>query len=172
MTIQTYCTRDELEDIAGELGVLAAIDDADDGVESVQETSYITSAIERAANKINGYVRQQYVLADVAANDWLKEANATVAVFMLRTRRGNPAESSVEEAYQDVLATLEEIRWGRQRLPNQVPSFNHLPTVSSMQVQLNNTTSPVTVNVAQSTGPNPVGDRRRVTTNNYPSYWT
>lgn len=171
MTIQVYCDRDDIEAIEGEFGVSASIDDNQDGVESANEVLMITKAIQRAALKINACVRQQYKLIDVATNDWLIYANAVIALYMLRSRRGNPPEGSIVEEYTDVTRILHEIQWGRQQLPDQAPSFDYLPTVSSLQVQMSNPVSPVVVNVSQSTGSQPVGNRRRITAPTWSNFW-
>lgn len=163
MAIQTYCDRSDLEDIIGAAAVFASIDDDQNGVESASETLLVTRAIERAANKINGYVEHQYKLADVAANEWLTWANAVMACYALRTRRNNPAEQSITDDYNEVSRMLIEIRWGRDQLPNQAPSFNHLPTVSNFQPELNKGVMPIRVDEEESTGNTPSGAVKRFT---------
>lgn len=171
MAIQTYCDRDDIASIISELGVIASIDDSMDGVESVNDELQVTKAIERAALKINQHVRQQYKLLDVANNTWLTYANAVLAAYDLRKRRGNPVEGSINDEYQEVQTVLNDVRWGRQQLPDQAPSFDYTPTTSSMQTQLGNVLSPVVVNPAQSTGLPPVGNVRRITGGGYWNFW-
>lgn len=161
MAVQTYCDREDIEAIIGKPSVLACIDDDEDGLENPEDEDKITSVIERAASEINGYIRHQYVLTDVTNNAWLKWANAQLASYLLRTRRNNPAEASHVDAIQEVRKLLVEVRWGRDQLPDQSPSFNHTATVSNFRIELGNPVSPVAVDTDQSTGPNPVGSRKR-----------
>ena len=172
MTVQVYCDRDDVESIIGPFATTSAIDIDEDGVESTYESSLVTSAIQRAANRINAKIRHQYVLADVVGNDWLSYANAVLAAYEVRTMSVNPSEGSLIDKVNDILQTLNEIRYGRDQLPDQAPSFDYLPTVSSFKVQLGNPLSPITINVDQSTGSIPVGNRRRVTSGNWFDFWT
>lgn len=166
MTVQTYCSTDNLKSIMGEAGFVAALDDEENGVLSAQAELYATAAIERAAVKINAMVRHQYILADVASNDWLKWANAAYAVYELRCRKMNPAEASVDDNYQEAKDMLVEIRWGRQQLPEQSPSFDYLPTVSNLKVVPKANPGPVRVDLQESTGSAPAANsgRKRFTT--------
>lgn len=161
MPVQTYCSRSDIEAVIGEASVLACIDDDQDGQESSTEKLIVTSVIERAALELNAALRHQYILSDVADNDWLKWANAQLAAYMLRTRRNNPAEQSHLDTVTEIRRMMVEIRWGRDQLPDQSPSFSHIPTVSTFRPELNNPNGPIAVDVQQSTGEAPGGNRKR-----------
>jgi hypothetical protein len=158
---QTYCTRVEIESILSAPGLLALIDDDADGVESPQESAYIGHAIERAAVEINHAADKQYVLTDLAGNAWMKWANATLAVMFLAKRRNNPLPESIAQDVQQIREQLTEIRWGRDGVPDAAPSFDHSAAVSNLTPQLGHGYAPVRVNVQESTGEQPVGDRKR-----------
>lgn len=163
MASQSYCSRTDIENIMGPAAVLASIDDDQDQVESAADTAALTAIIDRAANEMNQMIRHQYVLADVAGNDWLVYAQATIVVYRLRTRRNNPAEGSVEEEYRSVMRLLKEVRWGREQLPDQSPSYDHLPSVSNFSPQLFRQDAPIRVSEEESTTTAPVGNRKRNT---------
>lgn len=171
MTVQVYGSRAGVEALLSPASILAAIDVDEDGVESTYEESLIDAAIIRAALKINQQIRHQYKLSDVTNNDYLEYANNVYAAYEIRTLSGDPAEPSLQDKYQEIEAVLKEVRWGRDQLPDQSPSFDHLPTVSSLQVNMANPLSPVVVNTSQSTGSAPVGNRRRVTGPNWSNFW-
>lgn len=171
MTVQTYCVRSDVEAIIGPVSIEAAIDIDQDGVESAYDGSLVDLHITRAANKINAQVRHQYKLSDLVNNEYLKEVNAVYAAYSLRTLGGNTAEESLEDQYNEYKTHLIEVRYGRDQLPQTVPSFDHLPTVSSLQPELNNVNSPIVVNPQQSTGSQPVGNRRRISSARPGYYW-
>ena len=81
------------------------------------EEGYITRAIERAAEHINSRLEVRYVLADLAANIWCRDANAAIAAFFLATRRGAAAPAHLQQQYDAYLATLDEIAAGRLSVP-------------------------------------------------------
>lgn len=153
--VTTYCDRDDIIDIAGEASILAAIDDGHDGVESAAETLYVTKAINRAAAEMNVALECQYILSELSGNEWCKWANASLALYFLRTRRNNPAEASVIEAVNSIRTMLEEIRWGRASLPEQSPSFDFTPAVSNMRPELFKVDNPIRVVREESTGGDP-----------------
>lgn len=161
MPVQTYCDRADINSLIGEASVLACIDDDQDGLESAAESAIVASVIERAAVEMNAAIRHQYILSDVADNAWCKWANAQLAAYMLRTRRNNPAEQSHIDAVTDIRRLLLEVRWGRDQLPDQSPSHNHIPTVSNFRPELNNPNGPIAVDAQQSTGEAPGGNRKR-----------
>lgn len=163
MPVQTYCTRDDIEALIGPPSVDVGLDRDQDGALSAYEDSLVDTAISNAALKINNMVRHQYKLSDVTNNEWLTYANAVLALNAIRGMGGNPSEPSVTDEYQEVMDILREVRWGRDQLPEQSPSFDHTPTTSAMQSQLGNRESPIIVNPNQSTGLPPVGGRRRIT---------
>src|SRR5687767_1407232 len=97
----TYCVRADVESIMGLAGVLAHVDDDQDGTEASNEDDHITNAIERAAVEMNSSLRNQYDLADLTDNDWCKWCNAYLASMFLYNRRGNPAPMSILEVVTD-----------------------------------------------------------------------
>lgn len=155
MAVQTYCVRSDIEAVMGVEGVIACIDDDQDGSESLLEASYVTACIERAAVRINGLVQYQYVLSQLVGNDYLKQVNVYLAILYLRTRRNNAPDPFIEQMVEQYMRELNEIRWGRFRIPGQLPSFDSRPTVSTFKPELKNTVNPVRVVRAESTGPEP-----------------
>ena len=161
MSVQTYCSTDDVKAIIGEAAYNACLDDDQDGVLSGTESGYATSAIERAAVELNSSLRHQYVLSQLATNEWCKWANAELAAFYLRSRRNNPVEQSHADAVVQIRTELLEMRWGRQQLPQQSPSFEHIPTVSNFTPEIGKYVNPIRVVREESTGVDPVGGRKR-----------
>lgn len=164
MATQTYCDREDIVSIIGEAGLLACIDDNANGQEDPEETPFIASAISRAAAEMNRSISKQYSpLTGLASNEWCKWCNAYLAIFHLQARRSNAPAASVIEAVISNRELLEHIRWGRESVPEGIPTHNHSPAVSNFSVQPNNPDGPIVVNVEQSTGGNPsAGVRRNV----------
>lgn len=165
---QTYCIAYDVEFVLSAAGVTACLDDDETGLRSTEADAWLDRAIDVAAAKINQHVRHQYKLTDLAgmANTWLRDTNAYLAAKVLATRRGNPCpESLVDEVKERELA-LVEIRWGRESIPEQRPSFEHIPTVTNFKPQLYKQSTPIRVDVQESVGANPVdGAKRKIADN-------
>jgi hypothetical protein len=156
MATQTYCVAADVEYVLSAAGVTACLDDGEDGQRSAAEDDLLTRAIEIAAGKINQRVRHQYKLTDLAAgNDWLRDCNAYLAAKSLAERRGNPSPQSLMDECKDRERLLEEIRWGREQIPQQNPSFDHSPTVTNFEPELGRYHSPIRVRQIESTGEEP-----------------
>jgi hypothetical protein len=80
---QTYCDEDDIVSIIGEPTLLVCIDDDQDGVRSDDDDDKVTACIERAAVEMNAALANQYVLSELASNDWCKWCNAYLAVYYL-----------------------------------------------------------------------------------------
>lgn len=156
---QTYCVQADIESILSASGALACVDDAEVGSGG---TGHITNAIERAAVKMNAAIGRQYTpLSDLASNDWCKWANATLAAFYLSTRRNNPAPATLADQVKEIEELLDEIAWGKRTIPDAVPSFNQLPSVTNFTVEPGRIVAPVRVNRDESTGSDPPSDGQR-----------
>jgi hypothetical protein len=99
MPTQVYCTKADIEAIWPPANLLASVDDDTSGTLSATEDGYITRAIERAANQMNGRLEMRYRLADLAGNTWCRDANAAIAAYLLSTRRGAAAPAHLQEQY-------------------------------------------------------------------------
>lgn len=159
----TYCVRADIESILSTVGLVSAVDDDESGGPgiSVAEEAHVTNAIERAAVEMNHSLDRQYVLSDLSGNDWCKWCNASLAALAMATRRGQPAPASLVEEVSQYRKQLEEIRWGRDSVPEANPSYNHLPTVTNFKVQPGKYVAPIRVDTNESTGPAPEGERKR-----------
>ena len=163
MAVQTYCVRADIEDIFGTAGVKAHIDDDHSGGESSAETTVVTKVIERAAVRMNQVLDQRYILSELATNDWCKYANATIAVYMLMTRRGNPAPQDVEREFRETMEFLDDVRLGIAKIPQANESFETIPTVSNFEPERGRRSAPIRVATEESTGTAPAGGRKRRT---------
>jgi len=165
MATQTYCDRDDVEDILSDAGVLAMIDDDEDAAEAGTETLRITAAIERAAERMNFWLARRYTLRDLASNAWCKWANATLAALKLSTRRNNPAPQSLVDEANDIMEMCKAV--AEQPLaviPDQPESFDMRPTVTNPRVDRGFwDESPVKVDPELSTGPKPADGIKRST---------
>lgn len=161
---QTYCVTADVEFVLSAAGVTACLDDDETGRRSAQADDWIDRAIEIAADKINQKVTRQYKLTDLSAsNTWLRDTNAYLAAKALCMRRGNPAPESISGEVQERESMLEQIRWGRDRIPQQRPSADHTPAVSNLTVEPRKAYAPVRVVKPESTGNDPPDGVRRYT---------
>src|SRR5438093_13174295 len=119
---QTYCTRSDIEAIWPPASLVASVDDDGNGTLSATEESYITRAIERAANFINSRLEMRYRLTDLATSTWCRDANAAIAAYWLATRRGAAAPAQLQQQYDAYVAALAEIAAGRLKVPQQAES--------------------------------------------------
>jgi phage gp36-like protein len=133
----TYCTQSDIEALWPPAELLASVDDDASGTLSRTEESYIDRAIEQAANLINSRLAVRYVLADLAANAWCRDANAAIAAYLLSTRQGAAAPSHLAAQYEHYLATLDRIATGHLRVPDAPESKVPGPSVSNYAVSMN-----------------------------------
>lgn len=152
---QTYCTAAHIEFVLSEFGLTAVLDDDESGVASVAEEERTTTAITWTASTINQAVGIQYKLSDVTSNTALQMANAILAAELLCQRRNNPIPEVLGRRCERLRDWLTEIRWGRQQLPEQNASFDHLPTVTNFDI-IPGSYNPVSVDIYHSTGDAPV----------------
>jgi hypothetical protein len=104
----TYCTRTDLEAIISPAGLLACIDDDENGGTSPTADGYVTSAIENAASKINQKLAtSKYKPASIGSNAWVKWTNAYLAIDILSRRRNNPAVESITSEIKERLELLD-----------------------------------------------------------------
>ena len=133
---QTYCTRSDIEAIWPPASLVASVDDDGSGTLSATEESYITRAIERAANFLNSRLEMRYRLADLANNTWCRDANAAIAAYWLSTRRGAAAPAQLQQQYDAYGAQLADIASGRMKVPQQSESFATMPGVTNFEIHL------------------------------------
>lgn len=148
---QTYCDYDDIVSIIGAAAVLACIDDDSDGNESTVESTQVTQSIERAAVEMNSALGCQYVLSELASNDWCKWCNAYLACYYLMKRRANPLPTSIGEDISFYRQQLEEARWGRFQVPEQASSFDHTAAVSNFRPEIYKNRNPIRVVTEEST---------------------
>ena len=135
--MQTYCTKTDIEAIWPPASLLASVDDDSTGTLSPTEDGFITRAIERAANLINSRLTMRYVLADLAANAWCRDANAAIAAYWLSTRRTGTAPAHLQQQYDAYVAVLDRIVTGHLRVPEAPESFDAGPSVSNFAIHRN-----------------------------------
>ena len=133
---QTYCLKADIEAVWTAADVLASADDDSSGTLSATEEGYITRAIQRAAERMNAYLEQRYVLADLASNTWCRDANASIAAYLLSIRRGDAAPAPFQLQYDGLMSDLFEIASGRMKVPEVSDSVDHLPSVTNFAADL------------------------------------
>ena len=134
---QTYCLKADIEAIWPPAELLASVDDDVSGTLSATEEGYITRAIERAANLMNSRLELRYELAELAANNWCRDANAAIASYWLATRRGDPAPAQLTQQYSAYTADLDLIAVGRLKVPGAIESYDQAPGVTNLAVNMN-----------------------------------
>lgn len=155
----TYCVIADVAAVLSDAGVLACLDDDENGVLSVAEEALGTSAIERAAVKMNFVLQRRFVLSELD-NDWCKWCNATLAAREICSRRNNaPVSESLGGAVKEFMDQLEAIGLGSP-IPEQAESFEHTPTVSVLKPELWHR-QPIAVLPTESDGSAPEGDYNR-----------
>lgn len=136
---QTYCLKTDLEAVWTAAAVLASVDDDSSGTLSATEEGYITRAIERAAERMNAYLEERYILAELADNSWCRDANAAIAAYLLSIRRGDAAPAPFQSQYDDLMSDLFEIASGRLKVPEVSESMDNMPSVSNFAPDLSGT---------------------------------
>lgn len=133
---QTYCLKADIEAVWTAADVLASADDDASGTLSATEEGYITRAIERAAERMNAYLEQRYVLADLASNTWCRDASASIAAYLLSIRRGDAPPAAFQSQYDGLMSDLFEIASGRLKVPETADSVDHVPSVTNFAADL------------------------------------
>ncbi len=131
---QTYCLKADIEALWTAAAVLASVDDDSSGTLSAMEEGYITRAIERAAERMNAYLEERYILSELATNTWCRDANAAIAAYLLSIRRGVAAPAPFQSQYDGLMSDLFEIACGRLKVPEAKESVETIPTVSNFAV--------------------------------------
>jgi phage gp36-like protein len=134
--MQTYCTQADIEAIWPPDDLLASVDDDASGTLSATELGYIARAIERAANHMNARLALRYTLADLAANEWCRDANAAIAAYWLATRQGAAAPAQLTQQYEAYTSALDEIAAGRLCVPGAADRADNLPGVTNFTIDL------------------------------------
>jgi hypothetical protein len=136
---QTYCLKADIEALWTVAAVQASVDDDSSGTLSATEEGYITRAIERAAERMNAYLEERYILSELAANTWCRDANAAIAAYLLSIRRGESAPAPFQLQYDSLMSDLLEIAAARLKVPQANESVESIPTVSNFAVDLSGT---------------------------------
>lgn len=95
----TYCTAEDLERYLSSRGVTAFADhDGDD----LGDDGVVDEVIDQASAMVRGYLKRQYVEAQLGDDVQVKEWTVTVACYKLCLRRGNPPPESLAYSYEQV----------------------------------------------------------------------
>lgn len=135
MSTQVYCTKSDVEAAWTPAAVLAAVDDDDSGSLDTNELAILTRAIERSANRMNAALEIRYPLATLLNNAWCRDCNASLAAYLLATRRGTAAPDHIQEQYETYVQDLEEIIANRKCVPQLSANREQSPTVSNFRVE-------------------------------------
>ena len=127
--MNTYCTRTDIESLWNPAAVLTAADDNDDGLLSPAEESLIDDAIERGATQLNASLDMRYTLTELANNAWCRDANASLAAWLLASRKLETPPQSLATLRLFYLEQLAEICAGRLKLPQVPERTESLPAV-------------------------------------------
>lgn len=92
-------------------------------------------AINRASRRADFYLNRRYDPAGFAGNDWVVEATADLAAVYLCRRRGNPVPASMQEAYDETIAELTEVKAGSADVPELTPRRRSAPQLSNVRVK-------------------------------------
>jgi phage gp36-like protein len=156
MPVQVYCTQEDLTAAWTEGDLLAAVDDDSSGTLSATELAVIERAIERAANRMHAVLQVRYATLELLDNAWCRDCNVMLALYLLATRRGEPAPEQIQDQYDAFLTDLEDIRAGRKVVPDVVTRFEHGPTTTNFTVDGRVPLAPVQRVPETSTGASPV----------------
>ena len=162
MAVTTYCINSDVEDVMSTHGVTAYIDDDESGSRSGAETAYLTSAVERAAAMwVNPRVLMRYKASDLSGNGYLKWANAVIGALEVCRRRNNPIPISLASDAERIELQLQQIQRGQLNVPEQAESFEQIPVVTNYDVERWHQATPTRVQIEESTGSSPEGNRKR-----------
>ncbi|MDA7950246.1 MAG: DUF1320 domain-containing protein [Pirellulaceae bacterium] len=129
METQIYCTTEDIQSILSYDYLLLCTDDDRDGQLSPNESSYITLAIERAANLMNAYLSRVLKLEDLLSNSWCRDCNSALAAYFISIRRGNPPPKSIEVLYHYYIDLIQDIRKGHAVVPQAIDTISQKPSI-------------------------------------------
>ncbi len=134
MAVATYCTSEEVAFLWSEYGVELRIDDRD----ALSSTQRMEQALEKASADVNSYLLENYPLASLQNNAWVKWATAHCCAVDLARRRGESPPDGLFAEYQRYMDFLKEIRAGGRALISDAglaaPRFDNLPFVTNLRV--------------------------------------
>jgi len=132
MSVYQFTSIPEIESVFSSAGITWRLDDDRTGTLSSAENSYGEDVIDEATDWILMYVQYYYTEADLVSNSWIRRQASIYACHLLSQRRGNPAQ--FEDAIAKLTKVLDEIRWGKLKVPALPYSENYGPTVSTQVV--------------------------------------
>jgi phage gp36-like protein len=130
----TYTTEEDIEAILGVRGKQAALDDDATGYASADAPYWLNKAIQWASQRVNFYLNGRYEASRLAAS-WIVNDWATVlACYYLRSRRGNPVPSSLQDLYKATIDDLKQVQSGKVTLPDVATRAGAWPAWSNVRV--------------------------------------
>jgi hypothetical protein len=93
----------------------------------------LATAITWASVRVNYYLRQRYDSTQLAGNDFVRFACATLAAVMIM-RRKNAAHDGLQQEYDEVEGQLESIQQFKYEVPDAYPLSEPGPTMSNVRV--------------------------------------
>jgi hypothetical protein len=133
-----YCSVDDVAALLSEEGVLGrAGDDAspDGGALSAQDVTNLGYAVWWATGRVNQFLQPAYPPQALAGDPVVNFWTASVAARVLCLRRGNGVPASIEKLYEEALASLKEVKAGRESLAGSAMRGNAWPAGSNVRVE-------------------------------------
>jgi len=141
-----YCAADDVEALAGEMGVELRLDDLDAG----EDITFLDDAIDYASGRIDFYC-SRYAGTELAANRWVKGVAVLIALRKLCQRRLNAVPESVELEWEERQKELELVRQGKAAVPNAANARRPV-AVTNYMIDQRRVNNQVRVDRSRSTG--------------------
>lgn len=145
-----WTTKAEIESIWSALGVMLRLDDDDSGSNSVGENALLDDVIEEATETARRFLMHRYADAEVENNPWVRRRVSYLAAHYLSIRRGNPAQFETKAG--QILRELQDVRQGREWVPDAAPLGDLGPSLSNLSVDWRYNRSQVRVDPQTATG--------------------
>lgn len=160
MPILTQCTRNEVEHIMSEYGVIrATLEELGPG-DAIQQV--LDDSEERAESKINYYVHDQYELTENTPSVWLKWCKAILWAVSL-SRRFGVEWDGLRLEFEEYMEMLKAIQGGSSQIPDGIPRKSiGGATVTNMELDRRFRTSRVRAVPAISGGDQDTDEQRKV----------
>lgn len=131
-----FCTVEDVDAVLSTVGEQESLDDDNTAVISVAETLYGTKCIYWATMRCNFFLSNRYCPDQLEQSWMVNNWAAILAAYRFRTRRGNPAPSSLKDLYDESIADMKLVHDGEYEVPMTPLREQGLPAWSNIRVDI------------------------------------
>jgi len=145
----SYCAQADVTFMLSRFGLQALLNDGASAIPVIQGN--LATAITWASVRIDYYLRQRYDPTQLAGNNFVRFACATLASVMIM-RRKNAAHDGLQQEYDEVEEQLKSIQEFKYEVPDAYPISEPGPTMSNVRVDQVNFNRKIRASFEASTG--------------------